>query len=208
MLFCAGGCTLASLRSSVRGCAGVKSTCARELARRSAAPPLIPNADIDGDENNGDGLGVADTSSIRGLRRRLTAMGTPTPFCTRCALAPVWRKQMEIRAAAALTTTALGGGFPLCSADSDELDVRVPSAVAELNDAQVLNARWVLDSAYDGHLWTRATRSARSIVLPGRCSRVEAPSDAQCGFTLGHWNSGRAACNLQCCNGTAACSMA
>ena len=49
----------------------------------------------------------------------------------------VWRRQREIGAATASRTTAWGGGFPLDSADSDELDVRVPSAVAELNDAQV-----------------------------------------------------------------------
>ena len=85
-----------------------------------------------------------------------------------CSVCTLWRRQMEIRASGSFEDDCLGGGFPLCSADSDELDVRVPSAVAELNDAQVLNARWVLDSAYGGHLWTRATRSARSIVLPGR----------------------------------------
>jgi hypothetical protein len=99
-----------------------------------------------------------------------------------CSVCSVWRRPEGDWRSNSFEDDCFGvAGFPLDSADSDELDVRVPSAVTELNDAQVLNQQWVLDSAR-WPLWTRATRSTRSMAPPGRCSRLKARSDAQCGF--------------------------
>ena len=54
-----------------------------------------------------------------------------------CSVCSVWRRPEGDWRSNSFEDDCLGGGFPLDSADSDELDVRVPSAVAELNDAQV-----------------------------------------------------------------------
>jgi hypothetical protein len=214
--------------------------------------------------------------SCRHQRRQttptMTAMRTPTPFCTRCALAPLcFQSPSRTRpsfsplgalcdaACADVCATAtvaanrrvgdadgrqgeqahrgygvrLLGVYGLATADGDSrsgsfeddcLGGGFPrtSMLCRLGRAGCARAlgcggaqrRSGTECAMGTRLcvwWAPVDESyskCSEYCTAGPCSRLEAPNDAQCGFTLGHWTSGRAACNLQCCNGTAACSTA